>query len=158
MDLEDQVHDASTPIYADTKAALIEYYQQNFPNRWQRQLSEDLAPLAGISARSIARRFNPDRIDRPGTALEQLQYQELGQEIGPVEYEPPEGGFEVTFVGEIAISRKCYPRAFTIYITGDDAIEFANDPDIMDVFYEYFEGEAIAEGYCGSPEIDVRAA
>jgi len=157
-DLAEQVHAQSTPVYVDTKHDLITYYQQTYHYGWQVQLANDLAPYADASPRSIQRRFNPDRINRPGTAQEQLQYQELAAQIGPVEYEPPEGGYEVTFVGEIAISRKCYPRAFTIYITGDEATAFANNPDIMDVFTEYFEGEDVAEGFCGSPDIDVRAA
>ena len=156
----DGVLASSTPITLSTKADLVAYYQEQYPRSWGAQLSRDLAAITGGNPRNIARRFNPDRVHsqpKPGSA-QAAEYELLGEQIGPIGYIAPEEGYELTFVGEIAISRKCYPRSFIRTITGDDAqaladAAFAGMADYMALFREYFDGEDVAEGFCGDPEI-----
>src|SRR5579885_3396194 len=117
QDIVNQVLAASTPIYASTKAEVIDYYRKEYPRGWQAALSRDLADLTGGNARNINRRFNPDRINQsppPGSKQAQ-EYQDLGQQLElTIGYKPPEDGVEITFQGEIKLSKKCYPRSFII--------------------------------------------
>ena len=154
----EQTHASSTPVYLETKSDLVQYYQMKYPARWQSQLTEDLAPIANAKATSLARRFQPKRIDQASSNAAQEQYRQLGQQIGAVEWIPPENGYEITYVGEIAISEDCYPRSFTIYIDGLEAYAFANSPDIMTALSKYADGKFVPRGWCEEPEIEIQAA
>ncbi len=169
QEIINQVIAASTPIYASTKAEVVDYYRKEYPRGWQAALSRDLADLTGGNARNINRRFNPDRINqspRPGSKQAQ-EYQDLGQQLElTIGYKPPDDGVEITFQGEIKISKKCYPRSFIITIPGeatdnDDLAQLLDDAangiasyDI--IFKEYFDGDEVAEGFCGNPDIVIQ--
>lgn len=159
--IQTQIRESSRML--STKAELISYYQAEYPARgkrgvesWRQHLQNDLAPISGISAKNLARRFDPSRRDNPGRAQEQLEYQELGEQIGPV---APEHGYMVTWHGEIRISNMCVPRTFgPLLIEGDDARELTSTGDVFIIFRVYFQGLDMAEGWCGSPEITIEPA
>lgn len=159
MEFVEQVLAASTPRFATTKSEVVAYFQEQHPRGWRKPLVAALAPITGMTEKNLQRRFDPSRLgNQPKRKAEQEQYKELGRQIGPIGFEAPEGGFEVTFVGQIRISNQCYPRSFIKRVSGADAqalVEAAqnDEADFMTMFRAYFDGDDVAEGYCADPEI-----
>lgn len=154
----DQVREISPALPPpQTKAEIIEYYQETYGDRWRVRLVGDLAPIAGIKEKNLRRRFDPDRINNvPRRKSEQQEYKTLGDQLPP-RYEYP-SGYEVTFKGQIRISKKCYFRAFTITIGSTEGVkDFTENPSILTILDIYFEGDNIAEGLCDDPEIVITA-
>lgn len=163
-DLVSQV-EAVSPKVDITKAGLVTYYKTQYErlgkDGWKQKLASDLEPIAGMKPKNLLRRFDPSRINNePKTKREKSQYQALadliGLEAGRI---PPKHGYVVSFDGEILISSKCYPKHFKdLRITGDEAIDLANDPeDYLIIFREYFDGADLAEDFCGDPTISISA-
>jgi hypothetical protein len=64
----------------------------------------------------------------------------------------------VLFIGQIRISAKCYPRSFTVNITGAAAQEFAETANFFMIFDAYWaksNSDSPAEGVCGEPTVIV---
>lgn len=162
----EQIQGASVPIYLTEKADIIEYYMSEYGDEdWKSELVDALGEVTDLKRSSLMRRFQGGReYSTRVSAKAREEYRQVGEQIGPVDYEPPAGGYKITFVGEIRISKKCYPRHFVVHMGGDEAMEFAQvaagEGDINDlwelIFYEYFEDDT-AEGYCGDPVIVVEA-
>lgn len=158
--------EAISPKMDINKAGIVTYYRHQYEKLgrggWKDHLVKDLAEITGMKPTSLKRRFDPDRLDRvPKTSREKSQYQELAEFLGLEEGRiPPKHGYLVSFDGEIKISNACYPKQFTnLLISGEDAIELANNPDdFMIIFTEYFQGEPLAEDFCGDPTITITAA
>lgn len=161
-----QIAACSTPIYLSEKAQIIDYFQDRYSDEWKSELVDALSDVSDLKRSSLMRRFQGGReFSTRVTPKAREEYQQVGQSIGPVGYEPPTNGYRVTFVGEIRISKKCYERHFERYFGGADAMAFTNAlmaedegvDDLWDlIFYAYFEDET-AEGYCGEPSITVEA-
>jgi len=158
-DLREQMQAVSTPRFLSTKAELIEHYQATYTGRgqagWKQRIVHDLAAITGMKPKNLEKRFEK-RINNP-EPRNKAQYEELGRQIGPVGYDSPPYGYKVTFVGSVHISKNCYPKDFTIFITGTDAVSFAEDPTIALVMLTYFE-EDLADDLCDEPYIVVAAA
>lgn len=155
-----------------TKAELVDYFREHYPGRaakgkasWRQEIVRRLSELPGMnmSQKNLERRFDSgkkggeNRLDRqPRTKREKEQYIELGKDIGPV---PPKNGYSVTWNGEIRISNTCFPREFgPLLIQGEDADHLAATGDMFIIFKVYFQGEDLAEGWCGSPFLEIRPA
>lgn len=144
-----------------TKDELVDYFRAKYPSRgsgsWRKQIVGRLAQNTGMKAKNLERRFDPSRLNNvPRTKRERDQYKELGEQIGPV---PPKNGYSVTWHGEIRISNVCWPRAFgPMLIAGEDAERLAATGDVFIIFRVYFQGQDLADGWCGSPSITIEPA
>ncbi len=118
MSLYDQIIEASPR--RETKADIVDYYKGEYRRNWQSKLTEALFPLAGVkNPHNLARRFNPDRINKPGSRKEQEQYIELGDIIPP----KPADGYRIEGVIWIRYSDECVDREIEEDIEGDQAIQ-----------------------------------
>ena len=175
--LAGQVRNASLPVYMQTKAEIVQYYQQEqgegHIKSWRQAIVHELADITGMAPKNLERRFDSgekggeNRLARvPRTAREKAQYAELGRKLPPKDYKAPENGYEVTFTLDIKISAKCgnIRGPYTVYIEGEDAEEFAKDPS-FEMVLAYYMGDGIEPDYdmpfedvCGIVSLRVRTA
>lgn len=166
-DIISEAQKASKPIYRTDKAEIVEYYREKYSEKtWRTKLADDLADYSSVKRSSLLRRFQGGRENKAAGKGQASEFKALGEsgKVPPLGYEAPSGGYDITFVGEIRISGNCFPRHFECHLDGGEAIEFASalsegDVDTMYdlMFFDYFE-EDLAEGFCNSPRVTVKAA
>src|SRR5256885_1080111 len=108
-----QIRAAAVPVYRSTKFEIIDYYQGEYADAWKGHLVEalqEVESLQGAKRANLMRRFQGGREFSPKvTAKAREEYRQLGLKLEPARYEAPPNGFQVTFVGDIKISKDCYP-------------------------------------------------
>jgi hypothetical protein len=165
MSLRDQVDAVSS--HRETRAEVIEYFQQEFSEDWKGELSDALNPVIEdlwgkpMKHSNIMRRFQSGReLGTRVSAKQREEYRSLGAQL-PVM--APENGYVVEGVLFIRYSTICERRELPapIYVTGEDAELFAQTADVQIVINLYNEMDADdPEGYssCDEPDLTVDAA
>jgi len=166
--LIDGVRAKSPPIYPmvypQTKAEVVQHYQQTYGKSWRTHLQGDLSPFTTsksgkpMTPKNLARRFDPSRLHNvPRTKKEKAQYEALGKTLKPTPdtskpptYRYPPGGMKINFRGEIKISEVWKRADFTISASAsglvfggmssgsEHAAAFLVDPGGWDVMHTYF--------------------
>jgi hypothetical protein len=162
-------------IYPQTKAEVVQRYQQDYGKSWRTHLQSELSPFTTsksgkpMTPKNLARRFDPSRLSNvPRTAKEKGQYEALGKTLKPTpdtskrpKYRYPPGGMKISFNGSIKISRKWKPASFTIFAdenglgfdeyrsSPEHAADFLANPNGWDVMWAYFLGSQDVEDYDG---------
>lgn len=166
MSLLGDINAITNVRYRETKAEIVEYYQNE--GKSYAQLSRDFSPFTinpktgePYKPRNLERRFNPDRLDKPAhSRKDKAEYAEFGKSLPPIVTIPE---FDVRFKGRVKISEKWYPREFTVHV-GVDGISFNGEvhvsPDEMQAFLEsgdelwlflaYFAGDDLTEDWQGT--------
>lgn len=71
--------------YLSSKQDIVAHYKSLYPARgkgsWKRHLVADLSKITGIKEKSLERRFDPSRIDKPEKQTKS-QYEALGKTLG----------------------------------------------------------------------------
>ncbi len=181
-DLTYAVHDMAPPIYPGTRDEVIARYQEEYPGQrtlkngqvryeWKEKIiSDELALNPNAKRASIARRYQNDTktgkpryLSTKPSKAQQAQYKELGETLEPMDYDVPEEGIDITYVGEAMISDNEWEGSFSIHV-GKDASTFTDakgrtysmptgdffaKPDMRAVFKTYFKGQDIAHSYQG---------
>ncbi len=163
-------------IYPQTKAEIVQRYQQDYGKSWRTHLQSDLSPFTTsksgnpMTPKNLARRFDPSRLHNvPKTKKEKAQYEALGRTLKPTpdtskppKYRYPPDGMTIGFIGQVKISRKWKSQSFSIhadeyglrfydYASGEEhAAEFLARPNGWDVMAVYFLGEETIEDYEGT--------
>jgi hypothetical protein len=109
----------------NSKSELVNYYKQTHGKSWQKNLSEAIVPFTDQKgknpAHNVARRFNPDRINRQASKEAQAQYEALGKTLPEQEFPKNITGKKarVSFNGQVCIPSgkkktiDCRDRKFT---------------------------------------------
>lgn len=162
--LTDQLNIKAPVQYRSTKAEIIQYYQQEYPSLgkggWKQHLVNDLSNFTGVKPKSLEKRFDTQRRGSP-EKRNAKQYEEFGKTLPPI-HDWPKGGIDVEFKGKVKISRKWYPKRFTVhfgpeggsyngnlYLSPEEAEQLLRSGDEMWVMLSYFEGEELAEDWKG---------
>ena len=160
-DLFEQIYEV-TPR-RESKAEIVEYYQQEHPRNWQASLVHDLHPFTNVkNEHNLARRFNPDRINNPGRKSEQSEYREFGLTLPP---KLPEGaGFHIEGTVWMKFSDgDCEEREVDETIVGDEAQALARMAsfDMQDALVRHYMEDALYDepsariGGCEPPDLVV---
>ncbi len=151
------------PRQLSTEKDVVAYYQANSPGSWRQALIADLMDISvkGETKKSLARRFNPSRMEKAHKTSKknQEQYAKLGALHGDV-LMPPRGGYRIYGVLDLRISGECgYVRDHTWHITGQDAYDFANGKANFDMLIrQYFDKEPdLVQNVCKVYQLDVEA-
>ncbi len=158
--LTEQIHEASIPNYLQTKGEIVEYYKDTYGANWASQAARDLSgESSGKAYKNARRNFEGGRESSvPRSAKDKAKWAEFGKRLPPTSYNPPEGGYVVTFAGSILIAGEyCEYRSFTRTITGDAAASLAIEASWSPIFDAYFE-MSLADELCGPAEVSVSAA
>ncbi len=154
--LENALNAATHPIYMDTSSQVIDYYKDKYgESGWTRKIAEQIQPYtrnrAGtgpMTLPNIMRNFQGGR-----TPSRQIDFKTLGQELPPVrrELKPGQTSITITVRGDMHQGPKDYdttePITATATFSGNDAIQFINNPSYEDIYDDYgLDGDLHTDG------------
>lgn len=135
--------------YIESKADIIEFYQEKYKGRgkesWKQHLIHDLSAQTGIKTKSLEKRFDTQRRNNPETR-NAAQYQELGKTLPPMGYKPKGGEITITIEGSQG-QRDRGP--WTVTFKGPDAYSFVNDPTYYKIFRAMGYEKSVIEMFDG---------
>lgn len=103
--------------YPQTKAEIIDYYQEEYGNKWKRNLVQDLARFTGKKVKNLSRRFDPSRRNNP-EKRNAKQYQAFGKTLKPRHKEKLKGKrIRIEVDATLVISAKKVTRTMKIHIS-----------------------------------------
>jgi hypothetical protein len=137
-ELREDLHEASEPVYLADKASIIDYYKDTYGNEWKSHIVGDLEEITGLKHNTLMRRFQGGREYSKMSSKAKEEYEQLGEELPPDHYDPPEGGFRVEFAGWVQISDEVEYRVFSETVGGSEAYELANNPSFGACMSAYF--------------------
>lgn len=151
--------------YRSTKAQIVDYFQQEYPNTWQNSLTKWIAShssgiesLSTMKEASIRRRFNPSRLNSPENK-NAAQYAALGRQLPPVRVPKKIEGksASVHFVGTITYSGVPYDKDFTCTLSPAQLADMIENNSLDPVFQAYGiqTWELIEETEISSLSIDI---
>lgn len=117
----------TTEVYPESKADIIEYYREEYGDKWKSHLVKDMVGFTGSKKPTITKRFDPQRRDNVERRNRE-QYKDFGKTLNPtrVPKKLPRSGGDVTFQGSVWYSGNEYEKEFTVSL----------DPDEMSYFLE----------------------
>ena len=155
----------STPVYP-TYEALREQYQAQYGDRWKPRLADAMYGLV-VQEKELKNPRNSTlrAIQRheKGTYSEYAAkyvdaFQELAESMGPLRYDPPDGGFQLAITVEVYISGgPCEERQFSVFLSALDAFSLLNtdeEVDFLDLVHLYFP-EGLVDHLCNEPSITI---
>ncbi len=107
----------------ETKADIVAYYQQVHGKSWKRDLVRDLSGFSGMKAKSLEKRFDPQRRENL-EPRNRKQYEEFGKTLPAI---PPKEGIRVTGTIYVKYSDDEEMRSINLLFQGEAAKAFASD-------------------------------
>ena len=141
-DILQQIYDVSIP--RTTKAEVVAGYQEKYGGKlgkggWKQAIVHDLAEMFGLKPKSLEKRFDLQRLERP-ELRNAAQYEQIGATLPPM---APEEGYHIFGIVWVKGSDgNCEEREVDEYIVGSEArdlLKMSSDAMLDAVVHHYFD-------------------